>query len=108
MIALIEAIVVVWNDTAGPVGFAKVTKLTGARVRTLRAAVKERPHLVDWIRAIKAYVADAKRWPERTKYGFDTLIRPSQRDKWFDANPVDTPADMSAEQADAHYTKDMR
>jgi len=107
-ITLLLKIVEMWNVLACPAGFARVTKVTKARARTLKAAIKERPHLTEWIRAMKAYVADTKRWPDRTMYGFDTFIRPSQRDKWFDAAPATDTTTMTPDQADAHYTKDMR
>jgi hypothetical protein len=106
---LMQEIVAYWNLRAVPEGFAKVTKISLARGRTLKVAIKERPYLTEWVKAIQRYTADAKRWPERVKYGFDTFIRPSQRDKWFDGpDAQSSPADMDEDQADDYYTKDMR
>jgi len=106
-----DQIVATWNDLAPGAGFARVTKITGSRNRSMGAALRDYPSLAQWVRAIKAYVADAKRWPERVRYGFDTFIRPGQRDKWFDAGEqpgsID-PTDMTEEQANDHYTKGMR
>jgi len=103
-----EQIVKTWNAFAPAAGFARVTKITGSRNRAMSAALKDYPSLAKWIRAIKAYVADAKRWPERVRFGFDTFIRPGQRDKWFDASPIADPSSMDEGEADAYYTKDMR
>ena len=77
-----------WNRIAGGAGFAKLRSMTGARLRTLKGAVKELgDNMNDWRGAINAYAQDAVRWRGRLAYGFDTFIRPSQRAKWFESQP---------------------
>jgi hypothetical protein len=107
LVEMMEDIIAYWNRTASPLGFAKVKKLTAARARTIKNAIRDYPDMADWEQAVRAYCADAKRWPERVKYGFDTMIRPSQRDKWFETK-ADTPSDMSDDEADDFYLRDMR
>ena len=109
--ALCLLVTELWNEIAGAKGFAKVKKITGGRMRAIRATEKEFGSDQEaWRGAITRYAADADRWPERRQYGIDTFLRPSNRAKWFeagDAPNMSDPATMTEDEAEEFYTKGL-